>query len=204
MSPSTNLRFSVPLTIALGAALAFAPPAWTVESGYHDGPFQNDAEPNAPKSVKKGRQWQEGSYRLPPWPKKSDLIKIKVDGPNKALTHYIDKKSLSTGADGVVRYTLVVQTRSGARNVSFEGMRCTPKGRWKTYAFGIDGRFKDAGTTDQWNAVSSVGADQVHYDLWRHYLCVSRAFEPRSTRDQIRMLKNGRVPAIENTNFMTD
>ncbi len=181
----------------LGAAQAQA-------ESYADTPFKPNAEPDAPTSVKEGRKWQEGSVSLPAWPRDGDLIELKLDGPEQPLTHYLDKRSLATGGDGVVRYTLVSESRSGARNLTFEGIRCTPRGRWRTYAYGIDGRFKRTGDEEPWQTIPASRTDQLRYDLWRHYLCVSRAFEPRPTRDQIRMLKNGRVPRVDNTGFITD
>jgi hypothetical protein len=185
------------LLALLGAAQAQA-------QSYADTPFKPDAEPDTPKSVKDGRKWQEGSVSLPAWPRDRDLIELKLDGPEQPLTHFIDKRSLATGSDGVVRFTLVSESQSGARNLTFEGIRCTPKGRWRTYAFGIDGRFKLTDDEEPWQTISATGTDQLHYDLWRHYLCVSRALKPRSTRDQIRMLKSGRVPRVDNAGFMTD
>jgi hypothetical protein len=169
-----------------------------------DTSFVNDAEPDVPRSVKAGRKWQEGDYTLPPWPRDQDLVEVKLDGPEPPLTHYIDAQSLRTADDGVVRYTLVTDSASGARNVSFEGLRCTPRGRWKTYAFGIDGRFEPTAIADEWQEIRDQVSDPLHYDLWRHYLCVPRAFEARPRDDQLRMLKSGRVPRIDNASFITD
>jgi hypothetical protein len=169
-----------------------------------DTSFVSDAEPDAPRSVQPGRKWQEEDFPLPAWPREQDLVEVKLDGPDQALTHYIDKRSLATGDDGVVRYTLVTTSASGARNLSFEGLRCTPKGRWKTYAFGMDGRFKPTTVGEAWREIRGQADDPLHYDLWQHYLCIPRAFEPRPRQDQVRMLQSGRVPGIENAGFMAD
>jgi hypothetical protein len=198
---------SLPRVVA-ATLLALAASGWQAsvmaQNSYEDSVFQNDAEPDAPRSVRPGRKWQEDLVTLPPWPKDGNLIEVKLDGPEQALTYHIDKRSLATGADGVVRYTLVAESQTGARNLSFEGIRCTPKGRWRTYAYGIDGRFSESGVSDQWNEIQSAGATGPHYDLWRHYLCVDRAFEPRPRKDQLRMLKSGRVPRVENAGFLAD
>lgn len=170
-----------------------------------DTPFVNDPEMGAPSSVREGRKWQEEtSLRLPAWPKDGNLIEISVDGGDDRFTHSIDRASLSTGSDGVVRYTLVTESASGARNVSYEGLRCTPKGRYKTYAYGSGGSFSPTAIADEWREVDPRSGDPVHYDLWRHYLCVPRLFKPRATKDQVRMLRSGRVPGVENTDFLTN
>lgn len=191
-------------TLLLCAALlALSGSGCTGGGAYRDTPFVTDAAPDAPKNVTPGRKWQEGTVTLPAWPRDEDLMEVKVDGPEQPLTHYIDTRSLRTGTDGVVRYTLVAKSSTGARNVSFEGLRCTPRGRWKTYAYGIDGRFEPAANTDTWREISGGTSDRLHFDLWRHYLCIPRAFVPRPTREQLHLLRSGRVPGNDNAGFIT-
>jgi len=167
-------------------------------------PFVNDAEMGPPSSVKEGRKWQEETVRMPPWPRDADLVEVKLDHSNTAFRQYIDTKSLNTGSDGVVRYTLVAESDSGARNVSFEGLRCTPKGKYKTYAYGAGSRFTPTSIAEDWRPVDERASDRLHFELWEHYLCVPRLFKPRPKNDQVRMLKSGRVPAIENSGFLTN
>ena len=193
----TLLRLAAAVLLALSLGPATAGP-------HPDTPFVNDAEPDAPKSVKPGRMWEEGDFSLPAWPRDADLIEVKLDGPPQPVTHYIDARSLKTGSDGVVRYTLVTETASGTRSVAFEGMRCTPKGRWKVHAFGTDGSFTPTRLGDEWQFVDDAGSDPLHYDLWRHYLCEHRNFVARPTNQQVRMLRSGRVPRVENANFLAD
>lgn len=167
-------------------------------------PFVNDPEMDAPSSVQDGKQWQEQAIRLPAWPKEAGLVEIKVDGPDDDFRHFIDIRSLATGSDDVVRYTLVTESGSGARNVSYEGLRCTPKGEYKTYAYGDGSRFVPTRTGGQWQRIDERARDRFRYDLWRHYLCVPRLFEPRDRKDQVRMLKSGRVPQVENAGFLNN
>lgn len=167
-------------------------------------PFVNDAEIGAPSSVREGRKWREQAVRLPAWPKDADLVEIKLDGPRGEFRYFIDTRSLSTGRDAVVRYTLVTESASGARNVSYEGLRCTPKGQYKTYAFGSDARFLPTSVAKQWQAIDERSHERFRYELWRHYLCVPRLFEPRDGKDRLRMLQSGRVPRVESTGFLTN
>jgi hypothetical protein len=203
--PELRLRSLPPLRTGLAVlllALAGVQPA--LAQGYEDTPFKPDAAPDAPKSVKPGRAWQEDAVRLPAWPRDGDLVEVKLDGPAQPLKHRIDTKSLTIGRDGVVRYTVVTESPSGTRNVSFEGLRCSPKGRWKTYAFGTGGKFEPTTVADEWREITSDNGDSLHYELWQHYLCVPRTFAARPTSEQVRMLKSGRVPRVENTGFVTD
>jgi hypothetical protein len=169
-----------------------------------DRTFIDEPEPFTPKSVKPGRKWTEGEVRLPSWPNERDLVEIKTDSADARFTYYLDVDSLSTGDDGVVRYTVVAESASGARNLTFEGIRCTPRGAYKIYAYGANGKFMPADVAGEWQRIDPRGIDVFRTELWQHYLCVPRLFKPRPERDQIRMLRSGRVPAIENRGFLTN
>src|SRR3982074_2310115 len=69
---------------------------------------------------------------LPPLP--IYATRVKVAGPGiTPLSFFIDKNSLSVGTDGVIRYTVVVKSPAGARNVNYEGIRCDNY-NWRLYA----------------------------------------------------------------------
>lgn len=186
-----------PLLLAATLLLAWGPLA-------AERPFIDTPEPITPKSVKPGRKWAEDEIRLPSWPQESDLVEIKTDAGGPRFTHYLDLNSLSTGEDGVVRYTIVTESASGARNLTFEGLRCTPRGAYKIYAYGAKGGFHDTSIAEQWQDIDERGDDQYRIELWRHYLCVPRLFKARPQREQVRLLRSGRVPEIENRGFLTE
>ncbi len=73
--------------------------------------------PFAPKT------FEEAKAMLPPLPQEANLIPFSVSGTG-TLSFAVDSKSISVGKDNVVRYTVVTTSQSGARNVTFEGMRC--------------------------------------------------------------------------------
>lgn len=189
-----SLAWSV-LALALGVPVAMG----------QESPFVFGHEEIVPKSVKPGAKWKEGEVELPGWPKDGNLIEVALDQPDDRFTYLIDQASLNTGADGVVRYTLVAEAQSGARNISYEGIRCTARGAYRIYAFGHAGHFQLAQGGDDWQPVAATLAPgNVRTELWRHYLCVPRLFKARPTRDQLRMLRSGRVPQIENSGFLTN
>lgn len=168
-------------------------------------PFVNDAQLDAPSSViKKDKKWQEQKVRLPAWPKDADLVEIKLDGPEDEFRHFIDSRSLRTGGDGVVRYTLVTESAYGARNIGYEGVRCTPRGRYKIYAYGSGSNFIPTNSGEQWRPIDEHSRDRLRYELWRHYLCMPRLFKTRQRKDQLRMLKSGRIPQVENAGFINE
>lgn len=166
--------------------------------------FIDEAEPITPKSIDEGKPWEEEKLRLPPWPRDGDLIEVKVDDPTARFRHYIDQRSLTTGKDGVVRFTLVSEAHSGARNVSYEGIRCTPAGRYKTFAYGSNGRFQPTTVADQWRVIDKRGSHALRYDLWMHYLCIPRKLVARPRNQQLRLLRSGRVSMHDNAGFITN
>ena len=80
------------------------------------------------------KPWAEVAVKLPPYPKDENLISFNVS-PATRNAYFVDAKSISVGADNVVRYTVVVKAAGGALNVSFEGMRCDTAER-RLYAYG--------------------------------------------------------------------
>lgn len=167
-----------------------------------DRPFIDEAGSPAPRSiVDKDRGWKEGATSLPPWPNDKDLVEFSVDDPESRFRYYIDGKHLSIGTDGAVRYTLVVESRSGVRNLSFEGLRCTPSGVFKLYAYGNNGRFE--AVESDWISIQRRRHDKLHRNLHKHILCIPRGFGPRSRRDMIHAMRT-RTPDKASTGFLPD
>jgi hypothetical protein len=164
--------------------------------------FIDEPEPVRPSTIQEPEYWSEGVAALPPWPKDADLVELRLDGPSGLLRYYIDGRNLAVGNDEVVRYTLVAESASGARNISFEGIRCTPKGEHRIYAYGIGGRFEPAPAGD-WQRLPAAGTNDYRRQLHGQVLCVPLKFEPRPKRDMLRAMK-GPVHPRENAGFMTD
>lgn len=78
--------------------------------------------------------WQEEKYTLPAAPDNDKLIPFEVNVSN-ANRFFVDPASVSVGADGVVRYTVIIESDGGARTVNYEGLRCKTRER-RLYAFG--------------------------------------------------------------------
>ncbi len=169
-----------------------------------DNLFVNDAAPDTPASVRDAEPWREQQFALPPWPREENLIPVRLDSAGGPFSYFIDALSLNTGTDAVVRYTLVAQSASGVRNLSFEGVRCTPRGQFRVYAYGQQGRFEPVAQTDDWRSIDRTGSDPIREELWRHYLCIPRKFAPRPREAQLRTLRSGRVGKHENSGFRTD
>jgi CNP1-like family protein len=133
------------------------------------------------------KDWREIEARIPAYPRSENLVGFDAD-PSSPHRFYIDAPSLSIGADGVVRYTLVVRTAGGATSVSFEGIRCEVR-RQKYYAVGnADGTWAPA-RDPHWRRIAFQDPDRRHLALVNDYLCADRA--PLKTREVLQRLKRG-------------
>jgi hypothetical protein len=189
-----------PIALILPLTLA-ALPSLAVSADW-DRPFIDEQSAPTPSSVQdRDATWKESATSLPPWPKDGDLVEFSVDDPSSQFRQFIDGKHISIGADGAVRYTLVVESSSGVRNVSFEGLRCTPQGVYKIYAYGYNGRFQK--TDGEWISLHGSFQDKIHRDLHELILCVPRKFEPRSTREIVHAMQV-RNPRNASTGFIAD
>lgn len=137
------------------------------------------------------KTWQEKTPALPAYP---DLNKLQpfYAGPATTLEFSIDPASLQIGEDEVVRYTLVVKSRQGALNISYEGLRCATLER-KRYAIGHN-------SDKSWSPVNKPVWKRIEYaDVNRHYIalgteyfCQQKTLTSRNPKDLLLNLKNSR------------
>ena len=71
------------------------------------------------------KPFKEDAVTLPAPPVDRDAVPFDVGGRDESpLRFAIDPKSVSIGKDNVVRYTVLITSKTGARNVNYEGLRC--------------------------------------------------------------------------------
>lgn len=136
---------------SLGAAADFAPP-------------DSFAEPDD-----SSKAWTEVALKLPAAPKDSDLMPLDI-GPTARMRFFVDGKSLTTDSDGVVRYTLVSKSESGAVNVSYEGIRCATYQK-RQYAFGRSDGSWAVVKEDKWVPITELVVNRQDAELAKNYLC---------------------------------
>jgi hypothetical protein len=141
------------------------------------------------------KAWAEIEVQLPPFPEKESLIPFRV-GALTETKFLIDSNSLSVGADGVVRYTLVVISPAGAQNISYEGLRCDNAQR-RLYAFGRSDKTWSKARGNQWVKVQG-GSNSHHFELYANYFCTVGAASVVNAEDARRILRSGGQPLITN------
>lgn len=134
-----------------------------------------------------GSKWQEGEVTIPKFPNRDDLIKVEVDRVDMPFSFYIDPASLSVGKDSITRYTVVIESDTGASNVMYEGIRCWTN-EYQTYAYGTyDNAFSKA-RSSSWKKITSSGAMAHRYNFKRYYLCSNHG-RPLQIRESLRRIR---------------
>lgn len=118
------------------------------------------------------KSWKEIALQLPSVPVPENLLPFYVS-PTATQAFAIDAKSLSVGTDGVVRFTLITTSAAGARNISYEGIRCHS---WehKLYAVGHPDGSWSRSRRDQWESIRNNTANRQHAALAGDYFCQGR------------------------------
>ena len=115
------------------------------------------------------KPWVEQAAQLPPYPKAENLVEFNVSSATRHR-HFVDTASISVGEDKVVRYTVVIEAAGGARNVSFEGMRCAT-GERRLYAYGQpDGSWSKARNAG-WEGIKLRSLLSYHKALFEDHFC---------------------------------
>ena len=174
---SLNYRGAAFMTAAALTAFFFGPPAFAQSQ------FEEDFDDT-------GKTWQEIAVQLPATPSNENLISFYVS-PTATQNFSVDEKSLSVGKDGVIRFTMVATSPAGARNISYEGIRCETFER-KSYAFArTDGTWARS-RRDQWEPIVRNAANRQHGTLAIDFFCESKSIS--GTRETILTRLRGNRP----------
>lgn len=115
---------------------------------------------------------REGEVALPKGYDEAGLQWLDIDGGPNGFRYAMDARSVTYGVNNTVRYILVVESASGARNAYFEAMRCNPP-EYRTYGYAdASGQFRRSRKSrwiqvgrDPWQMRESL-AEQVICDYW--------------------------------------
>lgn len=162
-----------PMLFAILAALTWRPAVADFEEDFND------------------KKWQEVVVQLPAAPQQENLLPIYVSAATDN-EFFVDGSTLTVTADGVVRYVLVVQTSGGARNVSFEGLRCETRER-RIYASGRPDGSWSKSRNNEWRRIRDVAANRYHAALFGDYFCPEGVIV-RNVEEARDALRRGRHP----------
>lgn len=139
-----------------------------------------------PDFVEDTTPWEEIAASLPAYPKTENLVPIVVSSAT-SNRFMVDTESISVGKDGVVRYTVVIESPRGARTVNYEGLRCETMER-KIYAFGqADGKWTE-NKRASWEDIKRRSLLSYHKPLFEGVFC-DLGFPIKDANEGIRKLK---------------
>lgn len=133
----------------------------------------------------KVEKWKESEISLPSYPKDENLLAVPLLATD-TLKIYIDRASLSRGADRVARFSLVVESPSGARSVFYDGLRCETR-EYKIYAIGSPEQVFAPVKNAVWRQIPRPAINAFRYHLYHHYICDAHA-SARTPEDIVRLL----------------
>lgn len=132
--------------------------------------------------------WKESEVPPPPAFDAGKLLTFDVS-VGSSLVFGVDPATLHVSDDGVVRYVMVATSASGARNVFYEGIRCTTA-EFKTYARYTEGVWRKV-EKPQWRSLSA-GMPSRHALAFARAGACDNAAPATSVHEIVRQLKAGR------------
>ncbi len=129
---------------------------------------------------------KESQITLPPYPLDRNLISVPLP-ERDSLKIYIDEKSISLLPDRVIRFSLVVESPFGARNVFYDAIRCETK-EYKTYAFGTAESTFQLVKDPKWRKIPYYPSNAYRYHLYEYVACDENQ-SPLSPRELVRVIK---------------
>jgi hypothetical protein len=134
--------------------------------------------------------WQEELVPPPPAFSKDGLIPLEMP-PHVSVKVGVDPASITVGADGVVRYVIVMTNATGSTNAVYEGIRCISD-EVKTYArYSTSGQWSMLANA-AWKAVNDNMPSRHAQAFARQGGCQSRL--ATSKQEIITALRTGRRP----------
>lgn len=115
------------------------------------------------------KPWAEVAAQLPPAPQEKSMVELDL-GPTARNRFFVDAASLSVGADRVVRYVAIILSPSGAKNVSFEGLRCDTYER-RYYAFGREDGSWSKARGNEWRRLRTDTVNGYAQTLAKEFFC---------------------------------
>lgn len=120
----------------------------------------------------------EIDWSTPVWPLTDKLIPVDVGRINFPFSLMIDPDSLKVNKGRLIQYTVVLRSKGGVDNVSFEAIRCS-RGQYKRVAYGSGGEFHVIGQPT-WKFYSDSGVDRYRQLLANKFFCSLNSFNPET------------------------
>ncbi len=138
------------------------------------------------------KEWIEGEASLPKQFDANDLQPFTLKSGGDGFDYAIERRSLQTGSDGVTRFTVVIRSKRGAINSSYEGLRCGHR-EYRVYAYGSGQGLTPMDATP-WTPIPR-GSDDYHARLYEDLICNQQTGQPNPPEAAFRAMRQDRLAA---------
>ncbi len=150
------------------------------------------------RNVNDDGRWSEVQAPLPQYPKAENYLPLKVSA-STPFDFFVDAKSVSVGKDGVVRYSLIAKSASGALNLSFEGIRCSER-QYRIYALGRSDNTWSEARGSRWQPIPADARNAQRAVLYSVFFCPARSIIA-TPEEGLQALRNGGHPRANFSGF---
>jgi hypothetical protein len=133
--------------------------------------------------------WKEAAPKVPEHVDTDDLQAFTVPSADNRFRYFIERSSLETGDDWITRFVLVIRSREGAVNSSYEGLRCGYR-MYKVYAYGDSKRLTPISGA-KWQPISRRDSD-YRATLYNDLVCNSLTGRPNPPTEVFNAMRSGR------------
>ena len=154
--------------------------------------FHTSADQELPYNAVEEIEWRESQVILPAFPEDENLVEFPVGSMSKNWFG-LDKSSVTIGADGVVRFTLVIKSPGGGTNATFEGINCSHR-QYRIYAIGRDDRTWLKLHNSEWILIENKPLNRHHAVLNREVFCPAGA-PIASVQEGLKALRRVNLPS---------
>jgi len=133
----------------------------------------------------------EAKVTLPQYPEPENYLPFEVSATTP-FAFFVDAKSVSVGADYVVRYSLIAKSAEGALNVSFEGLRCGEH-QVRLYALGQSDKTWTEVRKSRWEPLRLDPRNAHRAVLYSDFFCPSTGYIA-DVDEALRALRSGGNP----------
>ena len=120
----------------------------------------------------KPREYKVLPVNLPAFPDEEKLLEFEI-GPTQTQSFFIDPASVSVSPDEI-RYTMVTKSNAGAKNVSYEGVRCGTF-EFRRYAYGHRNNKWVMAKNEDWRPINFYAANRPRAVLVQEFFCDGKA-----------------------------
>ncbi|MES9848929.1 MAG: CNP1-like family protein [Candidatus Thiodiazotropha sp.] len=139
--------------------------------------------------------FKEGKTALPEKIDLDDLQAFQVGANDPRFQYFIERGSLQTGGDKVTRFVVVIRSRTGATNTSYEAFRCGER-LFKVYGYGSDDKLF-AATKPEWRTIPKDESTDYRAALYEDLICNLLTGQSNSPDAIFRAMRDNRTLAID-------